>query len=116
MTLDMKLATESDKGAPQGPVPTIFEAIVRKRCVVATYNRVTMTLAPHVIYTKHGDLFIDAIALEKDGKLPREEKIGTFKLAGLNELKLIEREFPASPLFHANDAKYVETLIAVEAA
>lgn len=116
MTIFMKLPIESDKAAPAGPVPTIFEAIVRKRCVVATYNRVTMTLAPHVIYTKHGDLFIDAVAIEKDGKPPREEKIGTFKLAGLNELKLIEREFPASTLFHANDAKYVEALIAVEAA
>ncbi len=65
MTISMKLPIESDKAAPQGPVPTIFEAIVRKRCVVATYNRVTMTLAPHVIYTKHGDLFIDAVAHRK---------------------------------------------------
>ena len=112
----MKLLNESDRDAPQGPVPTIFEAIVRKRCVVATYNRVTMTLAPHVIYTKHGDLFIDAVALEKDGKPPKEEKIGTFKLAGLNDLQLTVRAFPASRLFHANDAKYAEALIAVEAA
>jgi len=112
----MKLPTESDEAQPQGQVPTIFEAIVRKRCVIATYNRVTMTLAPHVIYTRHGDLFIDAVALEKDGKPPKEEKIGTFKLAGLNDLQLTGRDFPASALFHANDAKYAEALIAVEAA
>ncbi|MEO8375469.1 MAG: hypothetical protein ABI471_09600 [Sphingomonas bacterium] len=112
----MKLLSDSDKGAPSGPVPTIFEAIVRKQCVIATYNRVTMTLAPHVIYTKHGDLFIDAVAIERDGKPPKEVKLGTFKLAGLNDLTLIARSFPANPLFHTNDAKYAEALMAVEAA
>ena len=117
----MKLPSDSDTpnqigSAPSGPVPTIFEAIVRKQCVVATYNRVTMTLAPHVIYTKHGDLFIDAVAIDRDGKAPKEVKIGTFKLAGLNDLKLTEQSFPANPLFHANDAKYAEALMAVEAA
>ena len=112
----MKLPSDSDKGAPSGPVPTIFEAIVRQQCVVATYNRVTMTLAPHVIYTKHGDLFIDAVALDRDGKPPKEVKLGTFKLAGLNDLQLTARRFPANPLFHANDAKYAEALMAVEAA
>lgn len=106
----------TSESAPSGPVPTIFEAIVRKRCVVATYNRVNMTLAPHVIYTRHGDLFIDAVAIERDGKPPREEKIGTFKLAGLNDLKLTPRSFPANPMFHANDAKYAEALMTVEAA
>jgi hypothetical protein len=112
----MTLSSDSNGGAPSGPVPTIFEAIVRQQCVVATYNRVTMTLAPHVIYTRHGDLFIDAIAIDRDGRPPREEKIGTFKLAGLNDLKLTEKSFPANPLFHANDAKYAEALMAVEAA
>lgn len=111
----MKLPIESDK-APQGPVPTIFEAIVRKLCVVATYNRVTMTLAPHVIYTRHGDLFIDAVAIDREGKPPKELKIGTFKLAGLNELRLTQRSFPASSLFQANDAKYAAALMAVELA
>jgi hypothetical protein len=112
----MKLSPDSDTDGPQGPVPTIFEAIVRKRCVVATYNRVKMTLAPHIIYTRHGDLFIDAVAIDRDGRPPREEKIGTFKLAGLNDLQLTERDFPPSALFHASAAKYVEALIAVEAA
>ena len=111
----MSPSSDND-AAPKGPVPTIFEAIVRKLCVVATYNRVTMTLAPHVIYTRHGDLFIDAIALERDGRAPKEVKIGTFKLAGLNDLALTGRVFPANPLFHANDAKYAEALMTVEAA
>ena len=112
----MKLGSDSDKAEPSGPVPTIFEAIVRRQCVIATYNRVTMTLAPHVIYTKHGDLFIDAVAIDRDGKPPKEVKLGTLKLAGLNDLQLTARRFPANPLFHANDAKYAEALMAVEAA
>ena len=67
-----------------GPVPTVFEAIVRKRCLRATYNRTDIMLAPHIIYTRHDDLFVDGVVLERDGKPPKELKLGTFKLAGLN--------------------------------
>ena len=62
--------------------PTVFEAIVRKMCLSATYNKVEMTLAPHVIYTRHDELFVDAEVVARDGKPPREPKIGTFKLIG----------------------------------
>lgn len=101
---------------PTGPVPTVFEAIVRKRCLRATYNRTDITLAPHIIYTRHDDLFVDGVVLERDGKPPRELKLGTFKLAGLNGVGLTERDFDANPLFAANDPKYGEAaLMAVEA-
>lgn len=95
--------------------PTVFEAIVRKMCIAATYNRVDMTLAPHVIYTKHDELFVDAEVIARDGKAPKEPKIGTFKLVGLSALRLTPRAFAVSPLFEAGSFKYADTtLMAVE--
>ncbi|MGY4396275.1 hypothetical protein ACVWZA_001448 [Sphingomonas sp. UYAg733] len=107
---------DGPEAAPQGPVPTIFEAIVRKRCVGLTYNRVSMTMAPHVIYTKHDDLFVDGVVVDRDGKPPKELKIGTFKLAGLSDLKLTVRAFQMSGLFDAGSFKYADALMAVEPA
>lgn len=109
--------TIPDTPIPTGPVPTVFEAIVRQRVLRATYNRTDVLLAPHVIYTRHDDLFIDGVVIERDGKPPREVKVGTFKLAGLNEVQLTERRFAPNPLFVATDPKYADTaLMTVEAA
>ena len=102
--------------APSGPVPTVFEAIVRKRCLRATYNRTDIMLAPHIIYTRHDDLFVDGVVVERDGKPPKELKLGTFKLIGLAGIGLTERNFAANALFAANDPKYGDAaLMTVEA-
>jgi hypothetical protein len=103
--------------APTASVtPIILEAIVRKQAIAATYNRVSMTLAPHILYTKHGDLHIDAVALDRDGRPPKEVKLGTFKLAGLSAIRLTPRQFAVNGLFHPTDPKYAdETVMAVEA-
>jgi len=37
---------------------------------------------------------------------PKVVKVGTFKLDGLSELRLTEREFAVSDLFDAADPKY----------
>lgn len=79
--------------APSGPMPTILEGIVRRRCVEATYNRQRVTLAPHILYTRHDELHIDAVALERDGKPPRELKLGTYRLTGLTDIAPSERPF-----------------------
>lgn len=108
-----------ERPAPAVPTttPIIFEAIVRKMSIAATYNKVEMTLAPHVIYTKHDELFVDADVLARDGKPPKEPKIGTFKLIGLNGVRLTPRAFTVSPLFDQGNFKYADTtLMAVEAA
>lgn len=96
---------------PSGPVPTVFEAIVRKRCLRATYNRTDITLAPHVLYTRHGDLFVDGVVLQRDGQPQREAKLGTFKLTGLNAIALSDRGFHTSPLFVAGDPKYADVAL-----
>jgi hypothetical protein len=113
----MKLSLEPDP-APQPAlaVPTVLEGIVRMRCLSATYNRTRMILAPHILYTRAGALYVDGVVVSREGMIPREPKMGTFKLDGLKELTLIEREFAISELFDRSLDKYVgETLMVVEA-
>ena len=106
---------ETRQNTPTGPTPTIFEAIVRKRCVIATYNRAEVVLAPHVLYTRHDELYVGAVTVTRDAKPPREIKIGTFKLDGLGDLRLSEQEFVPNPMFMPSDEKYRDTaLMAVD--
>lgn len=100
---------------PNGPVPTLFAAIVKQLCVNATYNRDKVVLAPHVAYTKHGELYVDAITVARNGMLPREEKLGSYKVTGLGEPKLTGRAFAVSSLYEPDAERYVgATLVAVE--
>lgn len=115
----MKQAVMEDRTAPVAPnaAPIIFEAIVKQQAVAAVYNRGEVTLAPHAIYTRHGELYADAVTLERDGKPPREVKIGAFKLAGLAQLRITPRRFKPEPMFRATDPKYADVLLmAVETA
>jgi hypothetical protein len=102
---------------PNGDVPTVFEGIVRTFCISATYNRTSIVLAPHILYTRHDELFVDGVVVERDGQPPREPKVGTFKLAGLQSIALTDRPFFRDPLFQPGEAKYQDvTLMAVEPA
>ncbi|HEX8485802.1 hypothetical protein [Sphingomonas sp.] len=96
---------------PPASTPIIFEAIVKQHCVAATYNRGEVILAPHVIYTRHGELHIDAVTIERDGKPPKEVKLGTFKLVGLGAVRLTPRRFERNPLFASKDEKYQDGLL-----
>ncbi|OYY91360.1 MAG: hypothetical protein B7Y45_03535 [Sphingomonas sp. 28-66-16] len=91
---------------PTGPVPTILEAIVRRLCLTAVYNRQTMILAPHILYTRHGELHLDAVAVERDGQPPREMKLGTYRLTGLGALRLVDRAFTPIESFDPLDPRY----------
>ncbi len=102
--------------APVDPTatPVVLEAIVKQLCLAATYNRQEMTLAPHILYTKHGELFVDGVVIEREGKPPKELKIGTFKLAGLHPLRITARRFERNALFQPKEPRYKgETLMAV---
>ena len=111
------MATASSRAASNdlSPLPTqiLLEAIARRLCVAATYNRMEMTLAPYILYTRHGDLFVDAVALERDGKKPKELKLGTFKLSGLGLVAITRRAFLPEPGFDAGAAKYEGTTLFV---
>ena len=90
----------------------IVQAIRRKLCIVATYNRTSMQIAPQILYTKHDDLFMDGVAVLRDGKVPAELKLGTFKLAGLNNVSLTAETFTVQSLFNPADTKYEGVTIA----
>ena len=109
---------EAVQDRPEEPVnPTVlfFEAIVRLRCIEATYNRTRMVLAPHILYTRHGALHMDAIVVSRENMLPKEVKLGTFKVDGLSGLRLTERAFLPNKDFEPEAEKYVgQTLMAVE--
>jgi hypothetical protein len=92
----------------------ILEAIALGRCIVAVYNRMKVRLAPHILYTRHDELYVDAVTVERDGLPPREVKLGTFKLAGLRDLALGEQSFQPEPIFDPAESKYAGvTLFAV---
>lgn len=111
----MKLSTEADPApVPATMLPLLFEAVVRRKCVSATYNRTRMILAPHILYTRHDALHVDGVVVLKEGAPPREEKIGTFKLDGLTGMTVTDRDFVKSALFDPSLEKYQgETLMAV---
>lgn len=109
--------TETDRDTRPAPSPAIiFESIVRQRCIAAVYNRMAVILAPHIIYTRHGELYVDAVTILRDGQPPKEQKMGAFKLTGLADLTLTDRPFYRSALFVPSEPRYDgETLMAVEA-
>jgi hypothetical protein len=84
----------------------ILEAIALRKCLQASYNRATVVLAPHVLYQRNDSFFIDAITITRDGNPPREPKVGSFNLAGLNDVAVKDETFTISPLFDRMDPKY----------
>ncbi len=103
--------TEQTESAPVGPAPTVFEAIVRCRCIAATYNRMEVVLAPHVAFMKNDALYVGAVTIERDGQSPREPKVGLFKLDGLVDLRLTDRPFFVDPVFDRRDERYADSAL-----
>lgn len=92
----------------------LLEAIALKKCVIATYNRVEMKLAPYVLYKRNDALYVDAVPLEKAGLPPRFEKLGAFHLAGLNDVALADQVFEPGALYDPATEKYQgKTIFAV---
>ena len=84
----------------------LFEAIALKKCISATYNNLAVTLAPHILYTRHDELHLDAVTVERQGLKPKEIKVGTFKIAGLKNIHLTDRYFQVESIFEPNAEKY----------
>jgi len=88
-------------------------AIDRRLCMTATYNRQSILFAPHILYTRHDDPFVDGVVMQREGKVPVELKLGTFKLAGLNGLTLTPEAFQRFEAFDSTDAKYEGVTLAI---
>jgi hypothetical protein len=107
---------EKTESVPTGDTPTVLQAIVTKHCLSATYNRSEVILAPHVLFMKNDALHVGAVTLERGGQVPKEYKLGVFKLDGLGDLAITTRAFEISPLYDAGDERFAEAaLMAVEA-
>jgi hypothetical protein len=94
----------------------IFEAIALRRCLAARYNKLALVLAPHVLYRRNDSYFVDAVTITRDGAEPREPKVGSYNLAGLSALEVLDATFDCHPLFNRMDPKYRDnTLFMIDA-
>jgi hypothetical protein len=111
-TLRLKLP-EKGKDPPLADV--IIQAIREQLCIRATYNRGLIRMAPHILYTGHEALFVDAVVTERNGVAPVEPKLGAFRLSGLNGVAMTMEPFQLSALFDPTDERYAgKTIAAVE--
>jgi len=77
----------------------LMEAVAHKKVVTASYNSAVIKLAPHLIFERHGDLFVSALNLSKNWRSEDEKQLGQFKLAGLGAIEVIDEGFEALPSF-----------------
>ena len=75
------------------PRMTLLEAISRRMTVEALYNGMVIRLAPHLMFERHGDLFVSALNLGKTWRSDEEPRLGQFKLAGLGNTTLQDEPF-----------------------
>lgn len=75
----------------------VMEAIARTVQLTARYNGQTLTLAPHALFARHGDLFVSALNLAKTRRPDDEPRLGYFKLSGLADVALTDEPFEALP-------------------
>ena len=73
--------------------PIIDQAIRRRVCIQAVYNKTPVVLAPHSLFTKKDAHFLRAVTVEHGGRKPREPKLGQFKLDGLTEVQPTRKLF-----------------------
>ncbi len=89
----------------------LMEAIARKRTVAARYNGERLKLAPHLLFERHGDLFIGALNLSKNWRADDERRLGQFKLAGLASAELLDETFDPLPSYQAAAPRADDTLV-----
>ena len=76
-----------------------IEAIALKRLVRAQYNGNEMQLAPHQLFSRHGDLFISAVNTLKNWRSDEDRRLTQYKLMGLSEVTLTDETFDILPAF-----------------
>ena len=74
-----------------------MEAIALRRAVVANYNGTSVKLAPHLLFSRHGDLFVGAVNLSRPARADGARWLGQFKLAGLAAAEVVNEGFEQLP-------------------
>lgn len=87
----------NNQSDPGGVRIKIMEAIARSLLLIAQYNGQSLTLAPHALFSRHGDLFVSAVNRSKNRRPDDEPRLGYFKLAGLAQVELTEERFEPLP-------------------
>ncbi|GAA4765271.1 hypothetical protein GCM10023219_07650 [Stakelama sediminis] len=88
---------------PAAPVARKFiEAIALKRLIVAQYNGAEMHLAPHQLFSRHGDLYVSAFNPHKNWRSLEERRLGHFKLDGLSNVVVTEEAFEPLPTYDSS--------------
>lgn len=93
------------------PRLVLLEAVARRRIVTARYNGTDLRLAPHLLFERHGDLFVGAWNMNKNVRADDEPKIGHFKLVGLGDVTLTEDGFEPLPSFSAELPRAEDRLV-----
>jgi hypothetical protein len=75
----------------------VLEAIARKVLLNAAYNGQRLTLAPHALFARRGELYASALNLSKNWRSDEERRLGYFKVAGLAAVEVTEDPFDALP-------------------
>ncbi len=89
----------------------LIEAIARKQTVEARYNGDVIKLAPHLLFERHGDLFISALNMSKAWRSDDERRLGQFKLSGLAVMEVLDEGFDPLPSFQPSVPRSDDTLI-----
>ena len=94
--------------ATDGRQSQVFKSIVGEATEVQFGESLLPGAATHPRHFIIGNdsYFIDAITILRDGAEPREPKVGSYNLAGLSDVTVLENNFEVHPLFDRMDAKY----------
>jgi hypothetical protein len=65
-----------------------IRALRLRRCLSASYNRGNVVLEPVLLFREHDAAFLLARTALRDGLVPRESKLGSFRLSGLSQVGL----------------------------
>ena len=112
MSLRRVLTARTD-GAPSTAPALLRTAIRNRTCIQAVYNRLAILLAPHALYTRHGEHYVDGVVQSRDGQPPKEPKLGTFKVDGLRDLSLAAVPFLPDALFDRGAPRYGDDAVMV---
>jgi hypothetical protein len=86
-------AMQHESDTNLNPQRLVIEAIALKRAITAEYNGTEMLLAPHLLFSRHDDLFLSALNLRKTWRSEEEMRLGAFKLDGLSNIALTDDTF-----------------------
>lgn len=89
----------------------IMAAIAHRQLVTTRYNGGSMKLAPHILFERHGELFLSALNLGKAWRSEEEQRFGQFKLAGMNSIEILDEAFEPKPLFTPETPRPSDTLV-----